>query len=157
TGPAVSIHTACSTSLVATAMAMESLRNGGCDLALAGGVAITCPPRSGYRYQESSMASPDGHTRTFDARPGRTRFPHGVGGGARRRLPDARADGDRVYAVILGAAVNNDGSDRASFTAPSPDGQAAVISAALDEAGVDPRTISYVEAHGTGTPLGDPI
>ncbi|MBP8807637.1 MAG: amino acid adenylation domain-containing protein [Kofleriaceae bacterium] len=157
TGPAVSVHTACSTSLVATAMAMDALRAGSCDLALAGGVAITCPPASGYLYQDGSMASPDGHTRTFDASAGGTVFSDGVAVVALRRLSDAIADGDTIYAVLLGAAVNNDGAERASFTAPSPDGQAAVIAAALDAAGVDARSISYVEAHGTATPLGDPI
>jgi amino acid adenylation domain-containing protein len=157
TGPAVSIHTACSTSLVATAMAMDSLRSGGCDLALAGGVAITCPPRSGYLFQEGSMASPDGHTRTFDEKAGGTVFSDGVAMVVLKRLSDALADGDTVWGVLLGAAVNNDGRERASFTAPSPEGQAAVIAAALDAAGVDAGSISYVEAHGTATPLGDPI
>ena len=157
TGPAVAIHTACSTSLVATAMAMDSLRSGSCDVALAGGVAITCPPASGYLFQEGSMASPDGHTRTFDAQAGGTVFSDGVAVVALRRLADALADGDTIHAVLLGAAVNNDGSERASFTAPSPDGQAAVIAAAHDAAGIDARSLSYVEAHGTGTPLGDPI
>ncbi|HUQ04875.1 MAG TPA: amino acid adenylation domain-containing protein, partial [Kofleriaceae bacterium] len=156
-GPAVAVHTACSTSLVATAMAMDSLRNGACDLALAGGVAITCPPRSGYLYQEGSMASKDGHTRPFDARAAGTVFSDGVAVVVLRRLSDAIAAGDTIYAVLLGAAVNNDGSERASFTAPSPVGQATVIAAAQDAAGVDARSISYVEAHGTATPLGDPI
>ena len=157
TGPAVSVHTACSTSLVAAAMAMDSLRNGGCDVALAGGVAITCPPSSGYFYQDGSMASPDGHTRTFDVQAGGTVFSDGVAMVVLRRLSDAIADGDQIYAVLLGAAVNNDGSERASFTAPSPDGQAAVIAAAHDAARIDARTLSYIEAHGTATPLGDPI
>jgi amino acid adenylation domain-containing protein len=156
-GPAVSVHTACSTSLVAAVMAIDSLRNGACDLALAGGVAITCPPASGYLYQEGSMASPDGHTRPFDARAAGTVFSDGIGIVVLRRLSDAVAAGDQIYAVLLGGAVNNDGSERASFTAPSPAGQAAVIAAAHDAAGVDARTISYVEAHGTATPLGDPI
>ncbi|MEZ4360740.1 MAG: amino acid adenylation domain-containing protein [Kofleriaceae bacterium] len=157
TGPAVSVHTACSTSLVAVAMAMDSLRSGACDVALAGGVAITCPPASGHLYQEGSMASPDGRTRTFDARAGGTVFSDGVAMVVLRRLSDALADGDTIYAVVRGAAVNNDGAERASFTAPSPEGQAAVIAAAHDAAGVDARTISYIEAHGTATPLGDPI
>ncbi|AKU98435.1 Malonyl CoA-acyl carrier protein transacylase [Labilithrix luteola] len=156
-GPAVAVHTACSTSLVATAMAMDSLRNGGCDVALAGGVAITCPPRSGYLYQEGSMASPDGRTRAFDAKAAGTVFSDGVAVLVLRRLTDAIADGDTIYAVLLGAAVNNDGSERASFTAPSPVGQATVIAAAHDAAGIDARTLSYIEAHGTATPLGDPI
>jgi len=157
TGPAVSVQTACSTSLVATALAMDSLRNGGCDVALAGGVAITCPPSSGYFFQDGSMASPDGHTRTFDAKAGGTVFSDGVAVVVLRRLSDAIADGDPIYAVLLGAAVNNDGAERASFTAPSPEGQARVIAAAHDAAGIDARTLSYVEAHGTATPLGDPI
>ena len=156
-GPAVAIHTACSTSLVATAMAMDSLRSGGCDIALAGGVAITCPPKSGYLYQEGSMASPDGHTRPFDARAAGTVFSDGVAVVVLRRLSEAIASGDTIYAVLLGAAVNNDGSERASFTAPSPVGQATVIAAAHDAAGIDARTLSYVEAHGTATPLGDPV
>jgi amino acid adenylation domain-containing protein len=157
TGPAISVHTACSTSLVATALAMDSLRNGSCDVALAGGVAITCPPHSGYFFQDGSMASPDGHTRTFDAQAGGTVFSDGVAVVVLRRLADAIADGDPIYAVLLGAAVNNDGAERASFTAPSPEGQATVIAAAHDAAGIDARTLSYVEAHGTATPLGDPI
>jgi amino acid adenylation domain-containing protein len=157
TGPAISIHTACSTSLVATAMAMDSLRSGSCDVALAGGVSITCPPASGYFFQDGSMASPDGHTRTFDVRAGGTVFSDGVAVIVLRRLADAVAAGDPIYAVLLGAAVNNDGSERASFTAPSPEGQAQVIAAAHDAAGIDARTLSYVEAHGTATPLGDPI
>jgi amino acid adenylation domain-containing protein len=157
TGPAVSVHTACSTSLVATAMAMESLRSHSCDMALAGGVAITCPPASGHLYQEGSMASADGRTRTFDAQAGGTVFSDGVAITVLKRLSDAIADGDTIYSVILGSAVNNDGTQRASFTAPSPDGQAAVIAAAHDAAGIDARSISYIEAHGTATPLGDPI
>ena len=157
TGPAVSVNTACSTSLVATALAMDSLRNGGCDIALAGGVAITCPPNSGYLFQDGSMASPDGHTRAFDAQAGGTVFSDGVAIVVLRRLSAAIADGDTVYAVLLGAAVNNDGSERASFTAPSPEGQAAVIATAHEAAAVNPRSISYIEAHGTATPLGDPI
>lgn len=156
-GPAVSVHTACSTSLVATVMAMQSLRRGDCDLALAGGVAITCPPDSGYLYQEGAMASPDGHTRTFDADAAGTVFSDGVAMLSLRRLSDAVAAGDTIYAVLLSGAVNNDGADRASFTAPSPSGQASVIALAHDRAGIDARSISYLEAHGTATPLGDPI
>jgi acyl transferase domain-containing protein len=103
------------------------------------------------------MASPDGHTRTFDANAAGTVFSDGVGMVVMRRLADARASGDSIYAVLLGAAVNNDGSERASFTAPSPDGQAAVIANAHDNAHIDARSVSYIEAHGTATPLGDPI
>ncbi|WP_242524970.1 polyketide synthase [Lysobacter changpingensis] len=157
TGPAVAVHSACSTSLVAIAQAVESLQAGLCDMALAGGIAVTCPPRSGYLYQEGSMLSPDGHTRTFDANAKGTVFGDGAAVVLLKRLSDAIADGNPVYAVIRGSALNNDGANRASFTAPSSEGQAAVVALAHDKAGVDPRSISYVEAHGTATPLGDPI
>lgn len=157
TGPAVSVNTACSTSLVAIAQAMINLRSGQCDMALAGGASITCPPRSGYLYQDGAMLSPDGHTRTFDVNARGTVFSDGAAVVLLKRLSDAIADGDPIYAVIKGAAINNDGGVKASFTAPSVDGQAAVIAAALDDADVDARSISYVEAHGTATPLGDPV
>ncbi len=157
TGPAISLNTACSTSLVATAQAFHALRSGQCDMALAGGIAITCPPRSGYLHQEGAMLSPDGHTRSFDAGAQGTVFSDGAGVVLLKRLSDAVADGDTVYAVLRGVAVNNDGGAKASFTAPSVDGQAAVVSKALASAGVDARSISYVEAHGTATPMGDPV
>ncbi|MGV8940242.1 MAG: amino acid adenylation domain-containing protein [Lysobacter sp.] len=157
TGPAVSVHTGCSTSLVAICQAVDSLRGGQCDMALAGGIAVTCPPRSGYPYQEGAMLSPDGHTRTFDVQAQGTVFSDGGAVVLLKRLADALADGNPVLAVIRGRAVNNDGGDKASFTAPSMQGQAAVVSMALDDAGVDARTIGYVETHGTATPLGDPI
>jgi amino acid adenylation domain-containing protein len=156
-GPAISIHTACSTSLVAVAQAFHALRTGQCDMALAGGASVTCPPRSGYLYQEGSMLSPDGHTRSFDANAQGTVFSDGAAVVLLKRLSDALADGDTVYAVLRGVAVNNDGGAKASFTAPGVEGQAAVIGAALASAGVDARQISYVEAHGTATPMGDPI
>ncbi len=157
TGPAISVHTACSTSLVAIAQAFASLRAGQCDMALAGGSSITCPPRSGYLYQDGAMLSPDGHTRSFDANAQGTVFSDGATVVLLKRLSDAIADADPIYAVIKGVAVNNDGREKASFTAPSVDGQAAVIAAAHDAAGIDPRSISYVETHGTATPLGDPV
>jgi amino acid adenylation domain-containing protein len=157
TGPAISVHSACSTSLVAICMAVQSLRAGDCDLALAGGASITVPVKSGYLYQEGSMLSPDGHCRPFDAKASGTTFSDGVAIVALRRLEDALADGDTVYAVIRGVGLNNDGAHRASFTAPSVEGQAGVITRALANAGVDPRSVSYVETHGTATPLGDPI
>ena len=157
TGPAISVHTGCSTSLVAICQAVSSLHTGQCDMALAGGVSITCPPRSGYLYQEGAMLSPDGHTRTFDARAQGTVFSDGAGVMLLKRLSDARADGNPVYAVIRGGAINNDGGNKASFTAPSSEGQAAVIAMAHANARVDPRSIGYVETHGTATPLGDPI
>jgi amino acid adenylation domain-containing protein len=157
TGPAVSVHTACSTSLVAIAQAFDALRAGQCGLALAGGSSITCPPNTGYLYQDGAMLSPDGHTRTFDSAAQGTVFSDGAAVVLLKRLADALADGNTIHAVIRGAAINNDGARKASFTAPSVEGQAAVVSAALDNAGVDARSISYVEAHGTATPLGDPV
>jgi amino acid adenylation domain-containing protein len=157
TGPAVSIHTACSTSLVAITQAVLNLRAGLCDMALAGGASVTCPPNSGYLYQEGAMLSPDGHTRSFDADAQGTVFSDGAAVVLLKRLADAEMDGDTVYAVIRGVAANNDGGEKASFTAPSVDGQAAVVAAALDNAGISARTIDYVETHGTATPLGDPV
>jgi amino acid adenylation domain-containing protein len=157
TGPAISMNTACSTSLVAISQAFDALRAGRCDMALAGGVAITCPPRSGYLYQEGSMLSPDGRTRSFDADAQGTVFSDGAAVILLKRLSDAQRDGDPIYAVIRGVAVNNDGGLKASFTAPSSAGQAAVVTMALDNAGVEARSISYIETHGTATPLGDPI
>jgi amino acid adenylation domain-containing protein len=157
TGPAISINTACSTSLVAIAQAVDALRAGRCEMALAGGVSIHCPPRSGYLAQEGTMLSPDGHTRSFDASAGGTVFSDGAGVVLLKRLADAIADGNPIHALIRGVAVNNDGSGKASFMAPSSAGQAAVVAMAHMDAGVDARSISYVEAHGTATPIGDPI
>jgi 3-oxoacyl-(acyl-carrier-protein) synthase len=157
TGPAISMNTACSTSLVAICQAFDALRAGHCDMALAGGSSITCPPRSGYVSQEGSMLSPDGHTRSFDIDAQGTVFSDGAAVVLLKRLPDALRDGDPIYAVIRGGAINNDGGVKASFTAPSSAGQAAVITMALENAGVEASTISYVETHGTATPLGDPI
>ncbi len=157
TGPAISVNTACSTSLVAIAQAFASLRAGQCDMALAGGASITCPPRSGYLFQDGAMLSPDGHTRSFDAQAQGTTFSDGAAVVLLKRLGDALADGDTIHAVIRGVAINNDGRDKASFSAPSVDGQAAVVAAAQAAARVEPRSISYIETHGTATPLGDPI
>ncbi|WP_167285021.1 polyketide synthase [Marilutibacter alkalisoli] len=157
TGPAISVHTGCSTSLVAIAQAVDGLRAGRCDMALAGGASVTCPPRSGYRYQEGAMFSPDGRTRAFDEKAAGTVFCDGAAVLMLKRLSDALADGDPVHAVIRGVGVNNDGSDKASFTAPSAAAQAVVIAQAHADAGVPARSIGYVEAHGTATPLGDPI
>ena len=157
TGPAISVHTACSTSLVAVAQAVESLRAGQCAMALAGGVSITCPTASGHLYQEGAMLSPDGLTRTFDAAAAGTVFSDGAGVVLLKRLADAQRDGDTIHAVIRGAAVNNDGGGKASFMAPSAAGQARVVRAALARAGVPASSIGYLEAHGTATPSGDPI
>ncbi|MBK6882785.1 MAG: amino acid adenylation domain-containing protein [Flavobacteriales bacterium] len=156
-GPALSIHTACSTSLVAIAQAFKALRDGECDMALAGGIALTVPFNSGIVYNDGGMYSPDGSTRTFDANGKGTSFSDGVGIIVLKRLDDAVRDKDHIYATIKGAALNNDGSDKASFTAPSVRGQSEVIAMAHADAGVTPDQITYVETHGTATPLGDPI
>ena len=156
-GPALSIHTACSTSLVAIAQAFKALRDGECDMALAGGIALTVPFNSGIVYNEGGMYSPDGSTRTFDKEGKGTSFSDGVGIIVLKRLDDAIRDKDHIYATIKGAALNNDGSDKASFTAPSVRGQSEVIAMAQADAGVTPDRITYVETHGTATPLGDPI
>lgn len=157
TGPAISLYTACSTSLVAIAQAFDALRDGRCDMAIAGGVSITYPHHSGYLYQEGAMLSPDGRTRSFSADAQGTVFSDGAAVVVLKRLDDALADGNPIYAVLRGAAVNNDGGHKASFTAPSAEGQAAVVAAALDVAGVPAASVGYVETHGTATPLGDPI
>ncbi|MDO5101400.1 MAG: amino acid adenylation domain-containing protein [Lautropia sp.] len=156
-GPAVSVHTACSTSLVAIVEAVLSLRAGQCRMALAGGVAVTAPVASGYLHEAGSMLSPDGKTRTFDADAQGTVFSDGAAVVLLKRLSDARQDGDTIHAIIRGVGLNNDGGDKASFTAPSVDGQHAVIRAALKDAGLPARSIQYVEAHGTATPMGDPV
>ena len=156
-GPAVNIESACSTSLVAIHFACQSLLNHECDLALGGGVSINLGVQHGYRYVPGSILSPDGTCRPFDAGANGIVFGSGAGVVALRRLADAIADGDPIYATIRGSAVNNDGALRAGYTAPGVDGQAQVITEALANADVSPDTIRYVEAHGTGTSLGDPI
>ncbi len=156
-GPGLTVQTACSTSLVAVQLAWQSLLDRQCDIALAGGVSINFPQKVGYLYQEGMIFSSDGRCRPFDARGEGIRGGSGAGAVVLKRLDDAIADGDSIHAVILGAAINNDGADKMGYTAPSIDGQAKVISMAQKRAGVDPRTISYIEAHGTATPLGDPI
>jgi acyl transferase domain-containing protein len=157
TGPSVSINTACSTSLVAVHMACDALRNFECDMALGGGISVQVPQVKGYRYEPGGILSPDGHCRAFDAAAQGTVSGNGGAIVVLRRLGDAVADGDTIYAVIRGSAINNDGAEKAGYTAPSVRGQAQVIIEAHDMAGVDPETIEYVETHGTGTPLGDPI
>lgn len=156
-GPAVSVNSACSTSLLAIAEAVNSLRAGQCDLALAGGASVTVPVNSGHLYQEGSMLSADGHCRPFDDDATGTVFSDGAGVVLLKRLADAKRDGDQIYALIKGTGVNNDGSGKGSFTAPSTEGQAEAISSAIADAGIHPADISYVESHGTGTPIGDPI
>ncbi|HYO51727.1 type I polyketide synthase [Archangium sp.] len=156
-GPCVAVQTACSTSLVAVHLACQSLLSGESDLALAGGVSLSLPQRSGYLYREGDVASPDGHCRAFDEHAQGAVRGSGVAVVVLKRLDEALADGDLIHAVIRGSAVNNDGSERAGYTAPGVEGQAAVISEALGMAGVEPSSLQYIEAHGTGTPLGDPI
>jgi len=156
-GPSVAVQTACSTSLVAICLACESLLNYKSDLAIAGGVSIMVPQQIGYLYQEGMILSPDGHCRAFDAKAQGTVIGSGVGIVVLKRLEDALADGDYIHAVIKGSAINNDGSAKVGYTAPSVNGQAEVIAEAMAMAEVEPETITYIEAHGTGTPLGDPI
>ncbi|MDH5394004.1 MAG: amino acid adenylation domain-containing protein, partial [Gammaproteobacteria bacterium] len=156
-GPSINVQTACSTSLVAVAQACQSLLQYESDICLAGGVCISLPQEKGYLYQEGAMVSPDGHCRSFDADAKGTVFSSGVGAVVLKRLDEAVADGDNIRAVIRGSAINNDGSLKVSYTAPSVTGQAEVVAMAQAMAGVDPETISYIEAHGTATPLGDPI
>jgi acyl transferase domain-containing protein/acyl carrier protein len=156
-GPAVTVQTACSTSLVAVHLACQCLLGGEADICLAGGVGINLPQTTGYLYAEGSMLSPDGHLRAFDARARGAVAGRGVGVVVLKRLADAVSDRDTILAVIKGTAINNDGSSKIGYTAPSIDGQARVIRAAHMRAGVEPQSIGYVEAHGTGTDLGDPI
>ncbi|MEU3252590.1 SDR family NAD(P)-dependent oxidoreductase [Streptomyces sp. NPDC006997] len=156
-GPSVTVQTACSTSLTAVHLACQSLLNGECEIAVAGGVSVSAPLRSGYVHEPGGILSPDGHCRAFDTAASGTVAGNGVGVVVLRRLADARVGHDTVDAVILATAVNNDGSLKAGYTAPSVDGQTDVITEALALADVDPATIGYVETHGTGTPLGDPI
>jgi phthiocerol/phenolphthiocerol synthesis type-I polyketide synthase E len=156
-GPAVTVQTACSTSLVAVHLACQALLTGECQLALAGGVSLRIPQNAGYSAAEGDIYSPDGACRPYDARGAGTIFGSGAGLVVLKRLDDALADGDVVRAVIKGSAINNDGDRKVGFTAPGLEGQAAVIRAALVTAEVDPASISYVEGHGTATPLGDPI
>jgi amino acid adenylation domain-containing protein len=156
-GPAMTVQSACSTSLLAVAQAWQSLVNFQCDLALAGGVSISFPQRRGYFYQEGGMVSLDGHCRPFDKAASGTVFGAGAGMVLLKRATEAIADGDHIYALVLGAGVNNDGSDKIGYAAPSSKGQTDAIATAYAVAGVDPVSIGYVECHGTGTPLGDPI
>ncbi|KIC36721.1 type I polyketide synthase [Leisingera sp. ANG-M7] len=156
-GPSVNVQTACSTSLVAVHYACKALREGECGMALAGGVTIELPQGRGYLYKENEILSPDGHCHAFDHRAQGTVFGSGAGAVALRRLEDAIADGDHIWAVIKGSAINNDGADKAGYLAPSVGGQSAAVQMALEAAGTPAETIDYVECHGTGTYLGDPI
>lgn len=157
TGPSLNINTACSTSLVAVIQAVQGLLTHQCDMALAGGVSVTTPQNTGYLYQEGGMFSPDGHCRPFDAKAKGTLFNNGAGLVVLKRVEDAIADGDLIYAVVKGIGMNNDGAGKVSFTAPSVQGQMEAILAAQLNAGFHPDSISYIETHGTATPVGDPI
>lgn len=156
-GPAINVQTACSTSLVAVSLACQSLYSYESDICLAGGVRISVPQENGYIYQEGGIPSPDGCCRPFDAHAKGTVPGNGVGVVVLKRLEDAIKDGDVIYAVVRGWALNNDGSNKVSYTAPSIEGQAEAIMMAQAFAEVLPEEISYIEAHGTATPLGDPI
>jgi acyl transferase domain-containing protein/acyl carrier protein len=156
-GPSFSVQTACSTSLLAVAVAADHLLSHQCDMALAGGVCVRVPQATGYYFEPGGIFSPDGHCRVFDERAAGVVFGNGVGIVVLKRLSDAMADGDAIDAVLRGWAVNNDGAAKASYAAPSLEGQADVIARAQGRAGVSPDTITYIEAHGTGTSVGDPI
>ena len=156
-GPAININSACSTSLLAILEAVNSLRAMQCDIALAGGASINASINSGHIYQEGSILSKDGHCRPFDDESTGTVFSDGAGVVLLKRLEDAQADGDTIFAVIKGVGVSNDGYDKASFTAPSTDGQADAVLSAIVDADIETTEITYIETHGTGTPIGDPI
>lgn len=156
-GPAITVQSACSTSLLAIAQAVESLKSGKCHMALAGGVNIWTPTKIGHLYQEGSMQSADGHCRPFDSEATGTIFSDGAGVVLLKPLEAALRDGDTIYGIIKGVGMSNDGARKGSFTAPSSEGQSKAIKMAMDDAKFDPSTISYIETHGTATPLGDPI
>jgi amino acid adenylation domain-containing protein len=156
-GPAVSVHSACSTSLLAIAQAVEAIRSNQCDIALAGGSSVTAPINSGHLYEEGSMLSSDGHCRSFDASAKGTVFSDGAAVVLLKSLDAAIKDGDKIYGLIKGIGITNDGGNKGSFTAPSTEGQAVAIMKAIQDAQISPDTISYVETHGTATPIGDPI
>ncbi|HLP58696.1 MAG TPA: amino acid adenylation domain-containing protein, partial [Candidatus Deferrimicrobium sp.] len=156
-GPSISLKSACSTSLVAVHMACRALINRECDMTAAGGVTLLSTGKSGYLYQDGMIMSPDGHCRSFDARAAGTVGGEGAGIVILKRLKEAEADRDNIYAVVKCSVVNNDGINKVGYTAPGVEGQREVIAKALSLAGVAPESISYVETHGTGTVLGDPI
>jgi acyl transferase domain-containing protein/acyl carrier protein len=156
-GPAFTLQTACSTSLVAIHLAVQGVLNGECEIALAGGVRLSPQDKKGYIYREGMVASPDGHCRPFDASAKGATGGEGAGVVVLKVLDDALNDGDHIYAVVKGSAINNDGMRKVGFTAPSIEGQAGVIRGALEAAEAPPESIGYIEAHGTGTVLGDPV
>lgn len=156
-GPAMTVQSACSSSLAATAMACQALLSGQCDVALAGGAGLKAGVSCGYSYEPEGPLSRDGHVRAYSDDASGVNEGEGVGLAVLKRMDDALRDRDTIYAVISGYAIGNDGSDKTGFYAPSVSGQAAVIADALSMSGIDPREIGYVEGHGTGTPIGDPM
>jgi acyl transferase domain-containing protein len=156
-GPSINVQAACSTGLVAIHLACQSLLSGEADMFLAGGSSVQVPHRAGHLFQNGMIVSPDGHCRAFDAEARGTIFGSGVGVVLLKRLADAIRDGDHVFAVVRGSAVNNDGGMKVGYMAPSGDGQASVVTEAMAMADISPDTIGFVEAHGTGTEIGDPI
>lgn len=156
-GPSITVQTACSTSLVAVHLARQSLLSEETDIALAGAISVRVPHRAGYFSDPGGVTSPDGHVRAFDADANGTVFGSGGGVVVLKRLRDAIADGDTIRAIIKGSAINNDGAEKAGYTAPTVNGQAEAIIEALANADVDAESIGYIEAHGSGTPVGDPI
>lgn len=156
-GPSVDVQTGCSTSLVAVHLACQNLLTFECDTAISGGVSIHMPQRAGYVHTPGGIASADGHCRAYDADGTGTVFGSGVGAVVLRRLADAQRDGDPIYAVIKGTAINNDGNRKVGFTAPSVDGQVQVIRRALAVANLGPEHLGMIEGHGTATQLGDPV
>ena len=157
TGPSIDVQSACSTSLVAIHLACQNLIAGSCDIALAGGVFIQIPHSEGYMFESGGIFSPDGHCRPFDSKADGTLFGEGSGVIVLKRLDDAIRDNDTISAVIKGSAINNDGSGKVGYMAPSVSGQVAVVKRAIADAKISPETISYIETHGTGTKLGDPV
>jgi polyketide synthase PksJ len=156
-GPSFILQCACSTSLVAVHLASQGIRDGECDMALAGGVSIWLPNKDGYTYQQGMIYSRDGHCRTFSDRASGTVFGNGAGMVLLKSLDAAVADGDQVLAVVKGSGINNDGNRKIGLPSPSIEGQAEIISKVYHESGISPETIGYMEAHGTGTIMGDPV
>ncbi len=156
-GPSVTVQNACSSSLVGVHLGAQALLGGECDLVLAGGVCVAALKKEGYPFVEGGIFAPDGHLRAFDKRAGGQVGGNGAALVVLKRLEDALADGDSIRAVIVGSAVNNDGVQKVSFSAPGVEGQARVIAEALEVSGIDPTSIGHIETHGTGTHLGDPI
>ncbi|MGE7625287.1 type I polyketide synthase [Viridibacillus sp. NPDC096237] len=157
TGPSITIQTACSSSLVATHYGVQSILNGECDIAIAGGVSVSVPQTSGYLYKEGGILSRDGRCRPFDQNASGTIKGNGCGVVVLKSLSEAIKDKDHIYSVIKSTAINNDGSNKVGFTAPSIKGQESVIDEALYLADIESHEVGYIEAHGTGTSLGDPI